>query len=1082
MSENRRILAVDDDSAIITIYRQLFSGAHAEDQGYTNYDTELDDLNRLQQGNDNLFSRMQQPEQRKPYQLTVCNQGKDAVEAVQQASIDGNPFAVALIDIRMPPGIDGMETARRIRRYDPNIHLIFVSAFNDHSVDVISAEMGDRALFYQKPFRPDELYQTVRSSCWSWNQSAQLSHLRDNLELQVDLQTRRLTERVRTTDLLHHNAVTREQHLHQLTHRNRFLQAYQDLRLKLSESPLPMPRSQEEVDALHARFGDTCVVSLLLVDDSPLIRESYRAQLESIGFHVWVADSVASGMEQALEEPPDLALIDYNMPNETGDKLILRMMNNEKTENVLPILFTNSGDEMSAVIAGAVYWLQKDKGLKVALQKMGLIRDYLLDQHVRMQQGESAVESLLASADETDNRRVLLVDDEPEVLETLRTVLEPFDSGDFVGEDMPRLMEDKGGVAHRFDVDTASQGQQAVDAVLEAQLSGSPYALAVIDVRMPPGITGIEAARQIRQLSPDIEIVILTAYSDFSLEQIREVLGEDFSFMTKPFRPDDVYQRVLEGCSKWSARHRINASHMALLGLAEEMQEEIERRQQVEKELEQASQAKDEFLSSMSHELRTPLTTILGYNEIILNNPVLPAPIREMLESSTLAGKTLLQLVNDILDMSKIRSGKFELSMAPFDLFKLLDDMVRLMQVYADDRGVGVRMKVAAAAKPFLESQWIGDDMRISQILFNLLSNAIKFSSGKGEVLLRLGLAASTDKREEAEYFKLQVKDQGIGMGEETLRRLFTPYEQADHSTSRQYGGTGLGLFIAQRLARMMGGEITVESEQGVGSIFSLELPLKRSELAVERLSDQSGQRSGQDKQRYRGRLLLAEDTLQLQKLEVMLLEGYGLKVDVANNGLEAVEKGRSGEYQLILMDMQMPEIGGVEATQTLRQQGCTTPIVALSANVMKQDQEQFNLAGGNDFLVKPIQSRHLQRVLNRYFEKDSGCGKAAEATRVVKQSDGGGQSIQISDCMWKEYLSYLSEVLPQLKQAYLQQEWQEVVGFAHALKGLAATYGETEIAAGSDALQQSAKAGNMEQLGNDFHLLVELLEARVSD
>ncbi|MBT3198022.1 MAG: response regulator, partial [Gammaproteobacteria bacterium] len=436
---------------------------------------------------------------------------------------------------------------------------------------------------------------------------------------------------------------------------------------------------------------------------------------------------------------------------------------------------------------------------------------------------------------------------------------------------------------------------------------------------MPPGIDELETAKQLRQVSPFIEIIILTAYSDYSLENIRQVLGANFTFLGKPYTSDEVFQRVIEGCARWGSSKKMHGAHTALLNLAEDMQQEIVRRKETEKELESANEAKDSFFSSMSHELRTPLTTIIGYNELILEELTLPDKYQNMLENILLAGKTLLQLVNDILDMSKIRVGKFELHDQPFDLYKVVNEISELMQVNALSKGCTLQLEVSEVVQPQLKKQWIGDEMRISQILFNLLSNAIKFSDGN-KVVLRLGISSISSISVSGFYnFELQVQDFGVGISSEVQARLFTPFEQAASTTSSRFGGTGLGLYIAHQLVEMMGGNVQVESQERVGSTFTVHLPLKSTDLDVEVKSSPS-QRGKNSVPQLEGTVLMAEDTIQLQRLQKLLVEKTGVRVETVNNGVEALKLGKSGHYQLILMDMQMPKMDGIEATRRLRE------------------------------------------------------------------------------------------------------------------------------------------------------------------
>ncbi|MBT4082002.1 MAG: response regulator [Gammaproteobacteria bacterium] len=403
----------------------------------------------------------------------------------------------------------------------------------------------------------------------------------------------------------------------------------------------------------------------------------------------------------------------------------------------------------------------------------------------------------------------------------------------------------------------------------------------------------------------------------------------------------------------------------------------------------QSSKAKDEFLASMSHELRTPLTSIIG-NAEILAGTTLTEDQQSLLGFMRSSSKGLLALVNDILDISKIEAGKFEIDDAPYDLDVLLEEIERMFIVH----GMGLVFEVNRPQPQ--QHLLLGDAKRIGQILINLLGNAVKFTS-QGKVTLSYWV--------EENMLNFSVRDSGIGMSPEVLQRLFQPFEQADSSISRRFGGTGLGLHISGSLAVLMGGDIHVYSQQEKGSEFILKLPYRESDVQVEANSAQQSDDSLSDlNQSFMGEVLLVEDTLELQLLQSRILRTMGATVTIANNGEEALEKTLQQHFDLIFMDMQMPVMDGLEGTKTLRSVGNETPIVGLTANVMQRHREQFFDAGADGFLQKPIDTVKLRGVLKKYLKSNprkqqgSSTQPDAESPPVVTQSDTPPYPILVID------------------------------------------------------------------------------------
>lgn len=395
----------------------------------------------------------------------------------------------------------------------------------------------------------------------------------------------------------------------------------------------------------------------------------------------------------------------------------------------------------------------------------------------------------------------------------------------------------------------------------------------------------------------------------------------------------------------------LNHLQATLNSMAARVKRQFSSLEEAKQKAEKSEQIKSTFLANMSHEIRTPLNGILGTLQILARQP-LPEEAKQLTEQGLISSKSLLTIVNDILDFSKIEAGKLEIESVPCELKRIVDSVVADLLPQTQTKGLDLIFKVD---DNFVDG-WLTDPVRFKQITLNLLSNAIKFTE-QGTV--EVTLALSNDR------VLLTVQDTGIGMSEEYLENLFSRFEQADKSTTRKYGGTGLGMAITKQLVELMNGEISAESKPEKGSLFKVELALEQTELNVSK-SDKTSlsvpNLSGKT-------LLLAEDNRVNQTVFKAMIKPTQASLQVANDGLEAIELFERVKPDIIFMDIQMPNMDGVEACKKLLEAGCEVPIVAVTANTMKQEVENYMAIGFDSHIAKPIELESLYKSLNKWLD-----------------------------------------------------------------------------------------------------------------
>ncbi|HSV16451.1 MAG TPA: ATP-binding protein, partial [Tepidisphaeraceae bacterium] len=511
--------------------------------------------------------------------------------------------------------------------------------------------------------------------------------------------------------------------------------------------------------------------------------------------------------------------------------------------------------------------------------------------------------------------------------------------------------------------------------------------------------------------------------------------------------------------------------------------------------------AKTNFLANMSHEIRTPMTAILGYADLMLAPQQTMSDRVNCLHVIRRNAKHLMELINDILDVSKIEADKMTVESIECDVARVIVDVSSMLRPKAMAKRLSLAVHFAGEIPRMIRT----DPLRLKQILMNLVGNAIKFTEN-GEI----NVTISAQRSDHGGVLRVDIKDTGIGMSSAQMQRLFKPFQQADNSMSRKYGGTGLGLVISKRLAKLMGGDVTVTSTPGHGSMFTVTVDtgsLDGVEWAsglTESMLQPVTAAEAADEINLRGRILLAEDGYDNQQLISLHLTNAGADVVIAENGKIAVEKVRTEQFDVVLMDMQMPELDGYGATSELRRRGFMLPIIALTAHAMTGDRTRCLDAGCTDYLTKPVDAELLLKTVQSYLLKKGAAGAAAapmpsvaqetaspaappapvavaqnDEARVVSQA-AIPRSEKAAEAMRRAiggFVERLPERVASIGRLLAAHELDELKRTLHQLKGAGAGFGFpsiTQLAAKAEQTVATNQA--LEQIRSEVDSLVALI------
>jgi CheY-like chemotaxis protein len=738
---------------------------------------------------------------------------------------------------------------------------------------------------------------------------------------------------------------------------------------------------------------------ILVVDDSKVFNKKISDALTSFGHKITSAFTLKEARKFIEEKKFDFIILDLILPDGEGDQLI-DSLNEEIRSRIIVLSGDNDIQRRNYIFeTGVLDYFSKNNPT------------HLIFDDIR---------KLLCTVDQNSNINILVVDDSAFMRKLLHGIL----------------------VTKRYNVIEASSAQEGIELLEKNEIH-----LLLLDYEMP----GMDGAYMLEQIKCDIKYlelpVIMLSGNDDKDFKARVLKHGASDFIKKPF----ISEELILKCDL-QVKQYLNVKRLK--------QKEHDLQIALRKSRE-AEQHKAMFLANMSHEIRTPLNSIMGFVNLLLEEEKDENKL-DHLTTVNKSGEHLLNLINDILDFTKIENNKLDINKEVFRLKELFNLVVSVHKHRMDEKNISFK----TIYDNHLPVHFKSDFLRIKQILTNLIGNAIKFTPENGEIDLEVKL--SEDKK----YIRFSVKDNGIGIEASNHDKVFSIFTQAEDTTTKKFGGTGLGLSICSRLVSLLDGEIGLKSELNKGSEFYFDIPvIEFSDAEVTYKDDKNSEISKSLPAEFDNFILLVEDNLANQKFMSVLLKKLGLTFDIVSDGVEAVDMFKQKEYDLILMDENMPNMCGTEATKIIRkiqreENLKYTPIIALTANAIKGDRDKFLQAGMDEYISKPVNKIKLVEVLSEFLNQDSVFDVVEEVISDNKNK------IELP----KEFIESASDLIKSVKKPLKNEDFDAIINFSNLLRMASLKFKVENIFTLCLNIKQSAKDKDIQSCKNYVKLIKKMI------